>query len=233
MIEVLCSYKCTDMTFFVAVNYMDSFFKKTQKKHELNDLHLVGVASMYLATKYEEICPLRIHIMEHKISHGKFSKEEIRGKETELIQSMDFFCSPVTTLHFVDFGIQSLDLRDELSEKLYNHLQKLSVYIAKMSCHDYELLNKYNQSQFAAACIYIGLKIIQQLESSFKIDHHAYRLRTLFGISDNMFFTCSQNVLDLAKNFESRYPSLGNLSKFHSFSLDDPGLAEDSKSDRD
>lgn len=232
MIEVLCSYKCTDLTFFVAVNYMDIFFQKTHKKHELNDLHLVGVASMYLATKYEEICPLRISIMENKISHGKFSKEQIRKKETELIAAMDFFCSPVTTLHFVEYGIQSLNLREELSEKLYNHLQKLSVYIAKMTCHDYDLLNKYSQSQFAAACIYIGLKIIQQLQSDFKIDSHAYKLRNLFGIDDNMFFTCSQNVLDLAKNFESRYPSLGNLSKFHSFSLDDPGYNAKDKSSK-
>jgi len=28
-------------------------------------------------------------------------------------------------------------------------------------------------------------------------------------------------VLDLAKNFETRYSSLTNLSKFHSFSLDE------------
>lgn len=143
MIEVLCSYKCTDMTFFIAVSYLDLFFKNTDSKHELNDLHLVGVSSMYLATKYEEICPLRISIMQNKISHGKFTKSEIRKKETEIIAALDFKCSVVTPLHFVEFGIEYLGLCDLLSKKLYEHIIRLTVYIAKMVCHESDLLNKY------------------------------------------------------------------------------------------
>ena len=30
MVEVMCSYKCSDQAFFLAVNYMDTFFEKTQ-----------------------------------------------------------------------------------------------------------------------------------------------------------------------------------------------------------
>lgn len=210
------------MTFFVAVSYMDLFFSRTTALHDLKDLHLVGVAAMYLATKYEEICPLRISIMQSKISHGKFSKEQIRSKETEMIMALDFRCSVVTPLHFIEFGIQLLEIRDKLSEKLYNHLERLTVYIAKMASHDHDLQCKYSQSELASACIYIGLKIVQQLEPSFKIDSLAYELRKSFSINDSQFFTCAQEVLDLAKNFETRYSSLSNLGKFHSFSLEDP-----------
>lgn len=220
MIEVLCSYKCSDMTFFVAVNYMDLYFQRTATKHELNDLHLIGVASMYVATKYEEICPLRISVMQSKISHGKFTKEEIKTKETDILQALNFECSPVTILNFLEVGLEVLKLREVLTEGLYNHLAKLSVYIAKMIMHEYGLLNQYTQSQFSVACIYIGLKIIQQLEPSFKIDTYAYKLRTAFDISDNIFFECSQTCLDLAKNFETKYPSLTNLAKFHTFSME-------------
>jgi cyclin A len=226
MIEVLCSYKCTDMTFFIAVNYMDMYFQRTAVKHELNDLHLIGVASMYVATKYEEICPLRISVMQSKISHGKFSKEEIKAKETDILQALNFECSPVTILNFLEIGIESLKLKETLSDSLYTHLVKLSVYIAKMVTHEYELLNKFTQCEFAVACIYIGLKIVQQLEPSFKIENFASELRTSFDISENVFFECSQNCLDLAKNFETKYPSLTNLAKFHSFSLD-PSMAQD------
>lgn len=220
MIEVLCSYKCTDMTFFVAIYYMDMYFQKTIVKHELNDLHLIGVAAMYVATKYEEICPLRISVMQSKISHGKFTKEEIKCKETDLLQVLSFHCSPVTILNFLEIGIESLKLKDILSEALYNHLNKLSVYIGKMIMHEYELLSKYSQSEFSVACIYIGLKIVQQLEPTFKIESYAFKLRTIFDISESAFFECSQTCLDLAKNFESKYPSLTNLAKFHTFSLE-------------
>lgn len=220
MIEVLCSYKCSDMTFFVACNYMDMYFQRTAVKHELNDLHLVGVASMYVATKFEEITPLRISVMHAKISHGKFSKEEIKNKETDIIQALNFECSPITILNFLELAIETLKLRDALTEALYNHLVKLSVYIAKMIMHEYELLGKYTPSEFAVACIYIALKIIQQLEPSFKIETYAYKLRVAFDVSENDFFECSQNCLDLAKSFEAKYPSLTNLAKFHSFSVD-------------
>lgn len=220
MIEVLCSYKCTDMTFFVAVNYMDMYFQRTNIKHELNDLHLIGVSSMYVATKYEEISPLRISVMHSKISHGKFSKEEIRNKETDILQALNFECSPITILNFLELALETIKLREVLTEALYAHLVKLSIYIAKMIMHEYELLNKYSQSEFAVACIYIALKIIQQLEPSFKIETYAYRLRVAFDVSENDFFECSQNCLDLAKSFETKYPSLTNLAKFHSFSVD-------------
>ena len=231
MIEVLCIYKCTDMTFFVAANYMDTYFARTDVKHELNDLHLIGVASMYVATKYEEICPLRIGVMQSKISHGKFTKEEIKGKETDILAALNFECSPVTILNFIEVGIETMKLREVLSESLYTHLAKLSVYIAKMIIHEYELLSKYNVSEFAVACIYIGLKIVQQIEPGFKIDTYAYKLRMLFDISENVFFECSQNCLDLAKTFETKYPSLTNLSKFHSFNVDGPNQAQESCED--
>lgn len=230
MIEVLCSYKCTDMTFFVAVNYMDQYFKRTNIKHELNDLHLIGVASMYVATKYEEICPLRISVMQSKISHGKFTKEEIRNKETQILQALNFECSPISILNFLEVGLELLKLKETLSESLYTHLSKLSVYIAKMIMHEYDLLNKYSQSEFAVACIYIGLKIVQQLDPSFKIENYAYKLRIAFDISENVFFECSQNCLDLAKNFETKYPTLTNLAKFHTFSLDGASTPSDSES---
>jgi cyclin B len=220
MIEVLCSYKCTDMTFFVAVNYMDMYFQKTAMKHELNDLHLIGISSMYVATKYEEISPLRISVMHSKISHGKFSKEEIRNKETDILQALNFECSPITILNFLELALETIKLREVLTEALYAHLVKLSIYIAKMIMHEYELLSKYTQSEFAVACIYIALKIIQQLEPAFKIETYAYRLRMAFDVSENDFFECSQNCLDLAKGFETKYPSLTNLAKFHSFSVD-------------
>lgn len=53
MIEVLSSYKMSEEAFFRSCKYMDLFFKRTTKKLEVSDLHLVGVASMFMASKYE------------------------------------------------------------------------------------------------------------------------------------------------------------------------------------
>jgi hypothetical protein len=221
MVEVLCSYKCSNHTFFVAVYYLDAFFKYTEKKYDINDLHLAGVASMFLAAKFEEIYPLRIKVVHEKIAHKKFSKEEIRDKETEMISALDFNCCPVTLLSFIECSLSHINMKEVLPAKLNSHLEKLCVYIAKMVMHDYEIINKFSPSYLSGACIYISLKIVQQLDNTFKIEGPASKLKVFLDIKENEFFECSQQVLDLAKNFESRYQTLTNLSKFHSFSLDD------------
>lgn len=59
-----------------------------------------------------------------------------------------------------------------------------------------------------------------------KIEGPASKLKIYLDIKEDLFFECSQQVLDLAKNFETRYCSLTNLSKFHSFSLDETAIGE-------
>jgi hypothetical protein len=74
MIEVLSSYKMSEETFFRSVYIMDSFVKKTWNRLEIGDLHLIGVASMFTAGKYEEIHPLKLNVLYDKIARKKFTK---------------------------------------------------------------------------------------------------------------------------------------------------------------
>ena len=39
---------------------MDKFYELSIKKIKVCDLHLIGVVAMWMATKYEEIYPLRL-----------------------------------------------------------------------------------------------------------------------------------------------------------------------------
>ena len=74
MIEVLSSYKMTEETFFRSVYLMDAFMKKSPRKLEIKDLHLVGVTAMFSAAKYEEIHPLKLSVIYDKIARKKFKK---------------------------------------------------------------------------------------------------------------------------------------------------------------
>lgn len=74
MIEVLSSYKMTEETFFKSVFVMDAYMKRASAKLEVKDLHLVGVAAMFIASKYEEIHPLKLEVLYDKIARKKFRK---------------------------------------------------------------------------------------------------------------------------------------------------------------
>ena len=53
MIEVLGNYSETtsDATFFRSISIMDYYLKKTVFQYTDNQLHLIGITSMFIATK--------------------------------------------------------------------------------------------------------------------------------------------------------------------------------------
>jgi cyclin A len=77
MAEVLNTFKCSDQTFFLAVNIMDRYFKNSDKQLQSSDLHLLGVVSMFIASKYEDVIPLLMKTVINKIGHDKFSQKQI------------------------------------------------------------------------------------------------------------------------------------------------------------
>jgi hypothetical protein len=74
MIEVLSVYKSETETFFLAVHIMDTFIANCNYILKSEEVHLIGVTSMFIATKFEDIIPIRISSFINKISHGVFSE---------------------------------------------------------------------------------------------------------------------------------------------------------------
>jgi hypothetical protein len=50
-----------------------------------NDLHIIGVTTIFLACKYEEIYPIRLKTVFEKIAHMKLTIEEIKNKEAIIL----------------------------------------------------------------------------------------------------------------------------------------------------
>ena len=108
MIEVFNNYKCDNLAFFEATNIMDRYFKKTKKQLNPQDLHLIGVASMFMASKYIDIYPLRIKTVYEKISHKKLSIAEIIEKESEISQVLGYNVGTPNAWDFVNAYIQEI-----------------------------------------------------------------------------------------------------------------------------
>ena len=176
---------------------------------------------MFIASKYEEIYPLKLSVVQEKIAHKKLSSELIRNKESEIMQAVNFSLTGATLYEFVSISLRSLGLKDITSKKCYNYLEKVCIYLSKMAMHDYELLNKQNSFELAGAIIFVAFKIIEQLDKEFPIDMKASEVKKHLGISDEVLFDTSSRILSVAKNFEKIYPNLDNLKKFNGFSLDD------------
>jgi hypothetical protein len=253
MIEVLSNYNCDQSTFFEAVNLMDRYFKMCSKKgRTLNpeELHIIGVTSMFTASKYQDIYPLRLRIIHEKIAHRKLSCEEIKSKEEEIAKLLnysigiptmwDFINAFIEEIFFVEANkhhIENKTLLDNyytpnpndsnydkntqnVLNKLYtknmlNLLNHVCVYLAKMNCHDYSLIQK-KPSLLAAGTIYVAIKICEQINKEEYInDYFTSKLNYVSQKNENDIIKTAQKILYNAQNFDTLFNGLDNLKKVH------------------
>ena len=101
MIEVLTNFRCDDQTFFLSVSLMDRYFKNCKTRKEVSDLHIIGVSSMFIASKFEDIYPLKMKTVFEKIAHKKLDISRIKDLELDMLSSIEYKIHAPTVLDFL------------------------------------------------------------------------------------------------------------------------------------
>lgn len=101
IIEVLTNFYCDDQTFFIAVSLMDRFFKGCPERLKVSSLHVVGVTSMFVASKFEDINPLRMKTVDEKIAQKKIPVQKIKQQELEILKVVRYQIHAPTILDFL------------------------------------------------------------------------------------------------------------------------------------
>ena len=252
MIEVLSNYRCDESTFFESVNLMDRYFKVCGEKNQTLqpvELHLIGVTSMFIASKYQDIYPLRLRVMQDKIAHRKLSCDDIKNKEDEITRYLNYVVGLPTIWDFITIYIEEIffvncnkhhienktlcenyDIKDvedqdqkdlgKFINKLYtknmiNLLNYVCVYLAKMNCHDYNLMQK-KPSLLAASTIFVAIKICEQINKEEYInDYFTNKLNEVSQKNESDIIKVAQKILYNAQNFDTIFNGLDNLKKVH------------------
>jgi hypothetical protein len=90
MREVLKVFKSPDETFYQAVTIMDRYFDQKRTSLHLEELHEVGIASIFIASKNTELEPLTLDLMQRKASHGKITEATIKKREMDMLNTLKF-----------------------------------------------------------------------------------------------------------------------------------------------
>ena len=91
MNEVLANFESDDQTFFYSVSIMDRYFKACPNVQKIEGLHLVGVAAMLIASKFQETpSAMTMDRAEEDMCHHKYRKDEIAQKEFDVFQVIGF-----------------------------------------------------------------------------------------------------------------------------------------------
>ena len=142
MIEVTSSYKFEPKTYFASVALMDRYFRAETARLPITRLHIVGVISMLLATKMNEIYPLKIRTVFEKIVHRKIEKRELVEMEGRISKALDF---ELGNTDFYDLATVRLYQHFEgKNEEVLKEIEQLCEYIGKFIVFNYELYAHYS-----------------------------------------------------------------------------------------
>lgn len=174
MLEIFYTFQSNEETFLAAVEIMDKFLYHYKKK-VLNDenIHLIGIVSIYIASKVYDLIPIQLDYIIHQIGHEQFSEKEILVLERRIIKTINFdvfFSNSFELIRFLiyDFYVNNKEnFRALKAEKYMDMLTNSSIWIYKM-CKHFEKFSSIRPLFLSLSCLLIGYDIMRDNCMGFK-----------------------------------------------------------------
>ena len=198
MVEVINKAECTPQTLFLSVSILDRFLYNSKASYKNSNLHLIGVVSMLLASKFEEVQGMDIAFMYSQVVHKKISEKEMADFEMRMFEDLGFTVLTPTELEFIEAFIENL------GERLGNVLAQAQ-YIATLNLHSIEVIG-IKPSLRAAANLLISTK------GSFVLPPKQMlkKLSFMSGASEEEIENTAEIIEEHRKDFKKLYPKLKN-----------------------
>lgn len=150
LIEVHTRFRLLPETLFLAVNIIDRFL--SAEVVALDRLQLVGVAAMFIASKYEEVLSPHVANFSH-VADETFTDKEILDAERHILATLEYNMSYPNPMNFLR-RISKADNYDIQTRTLGKYLMEISLLDHRFMC--------YPQSHVAAAAMYLARLILER-----------------------------------------------------------------------
>ncbi|KAL5332926.1 cyclin-like protein [Aspergillus crustosus] len=161
LIEVHTRFRLLPETLFLAVNLIDRFL--SAEVVLLDRLQLVGVAAMFIASKYEEVLSPHVANFSH-VADETFTDREILDAERHILATLEYNLSYPNPMNFLR-RISKADNYDIQTRTLGKYLMEISLL-------DHRFLG-YPQSQVSAAAMYLARLILDRGPWDATLAHYA------------------------------------------------------------
>ncbi|KAL1345021.1 hypothetical protein HN51_018813 [Arachis hypogaea] len=149
LVEVAEEYKLLSDTLYLSISYIDRYLSTNRVTKPY--LQLLGVSSMLIAAKYEEINPP--HVEEFCfITDNTYKKSEVVEMEANILNSLNFEMGSPTIKTFLR-RFNEIACESQKGQKL--QFEFLCYYLAELSLLEYGCL-KFLPSLVAAAVIFLA-----------------------------------------------------------------------------
>lgn len=158
MYEIFASYYSEPKTFFLCVHIMDTFLSRTFYSVSNEEIHLLGLCCIYIASKMEDLFPIHLSHIVSKIGYNKFTKEQIQQKEKEILATIDFdivnnSCFDFINAFLLDFSFNNNEIVKNYMKEEFHIFEETCFYLCRLSCLSWEF--SFFTNYIKAICILI------------------------------------------------------------------------------
>ncbi|CAN8305015.1 unnamed protein product [Cochlearia groenlandica] len=144
LIEVHLKFDLMHETLYLTMNLLDRYLSQVAIKK--NEMQLIGVTALLLASKYEDYWHPRIKDL-ISISAESYTRDQILGMERIMLKQLKFRLNAPTPYVFM--------LRFLKAAQSNKKLEHLAFYLIELSLVEYEAL-KYKPSLLCASAVYVS-----------------------------------------------------------------------------
>ncbi|XP_072535009.1 G1/S-specific cyclin-E2 [Salminus brasiliensis] len=165
LLEVSEVYTLHRETFYLAQDFFDRFML-TQEDISKNQLQLIGITSLFIASKMEEIYPPKLQEFAY-VTDGACDEEEILEMELVMLKALNWQLCPETVISWLKLYAQVDSLKEspnflvpQFSQETYIQItQLLDLCILDINSLDYQ----YGVLAAAAFCHFTSFETVQRV----------------------------------------------------------------------
>merc|ERR1711974_18535 len=156
LIQVHQQFNLLQETLYLTVAILDRFLQDAAGNIERKQLQLVGVASMFIAAKYEEMYASEIGDFVY-ITDRAYTESQIREMEMKILSSLEFNLGRPLPLNFLR--------RNSKAGNVDALVHTLAKYVMELTLVNYEFAH-WEPSKLSAAALALSLKVLDRDEKS-------------------------------------------------------------------
>lgn len=214
MIEVLKIYQQSEETLFRAFALMDEYLASTSKVVKPTDLHLLGSTCMFIASKQEEVRPIKLSALVVDICKDKIPVDAIFGEELEILSTIGFRSQKPDLFALIRCTLNVLGIEDTA---IFSFVENITVLIAKMCLFFREVVTKFTVPEIAASILIMALKLTESVHAGFCAGPHIQRIVAEFEIEEQFLMNAIYLINKSLIAFEQTFPYVRNVEAFHKF----------------
>ncbi|XP_055504315.1 G1/S-specific cyclin-E1 [Leucoraja erinacea] len=130
LMEVCDVYKLQRETFYLAQDYFDRFMA-TQNNVVKTRLQLIGISTLFIAAKLEEIYPPKLHQFA-SVTDGACTEEEILDMELVILKALKWSLCPVTVVSWLNIYMQVAYLKEMYEVLVPQYPQEIFIKVMEL-----------------------------------------------------------------------------------------------------